>query len=157
MSDFKHYAIAIPQVGPGKNAADEDLGLALETGDAADNYKFRTPRLRNVALTGPWMHDGCFTSLEAAVRHHLDCTSSLLGYDAAQLPSLFQGTVDIDLDRNQARLDALPNDLRGAIGLTESEFDDLMAFMHALTDTESINLVAKDVPVGVPSGLPVND
>jgi len=157
LSDFEHHAIAIPQVGPGKNAENEDLGLALETGDAADNYKFRTPRLRNVALTGPWMHDGCFTSLEAAVRHHLDCTSSLLGYDAAQLPGLFQGTVDVDLDRNQARLDAMPDEVRGVIGLTETEFDNLMAFIYALTDTDSINLVAKDVPVSVPSGLPVND
>jgi len=157
LSDFEHHAIAVPQVGPGKNAPDEDLGLALETGDSADNYKFRTPRLRNVALTGPWMHDGCFTSLEATVRHHLDCTSSLLGYDATQLPTQFQGTVDVDVDRNQARIDALTDDLRGAIALTEVEFDDLMAFVHALTDPDSINLVAKDIPDSVPSGLPLND
>ena len=156
-SDFDHHAIAVPQVGPGKNAANEDLGLSLETGDPADDYKFRTPRLRNVALTGPWMHDGCFTSLEAAVRHHLDCTSSILGYDALQLPWAFQGTVDTDVDRNQARIVALDDDLQGSIALSEMEFEDLMAFMHSLTDPESINPVSKDVPDSVPSGLPVND
>jgi cytochrome c peroxidase len=157
LTDFDHHAIAVPQVGPGKVDQSEDLGLALMTGDPADNYKFRTPPLRNVALTGPWMHDGCFTSLEATVRHHLDCTNSLMGYDGSQLPVLFRPTVDIDLDRIQARLDALPEDLRGAIGLTEGQFDDLMAFLYALTDPESINLVAKDVPASVPSGLPIND
>ena len=157
MTDFKHHAIAVPQVGPGKVESSEDRGLALETGDPADNYKFRTPPLRNVALTGPWMHDGCFTSLEATVRHHLDCTSSLLGYDATQLPSEFQGTVDVDADRNQARLDAIPDEMRGPIPLTEPEFDCLMAFLYALTDNDSINLVAKDVPASVPSGLPVHD
>jgi len=157
LTDFEHYAIAVPQVGPGKAEASEDRGLALETGDAADNYKFRTPGLRNVALTGPWMHDGCFTTLDATVRHHLDCTSSLLGYDTTQLPSLFQPTVDVDPDRIQARLDALEDDLRDPMGLTETEFDELMAFMHALTDPESINTVATDIPASVPSGLPVND
>jgi len=156
LSDFEHYALATPQVGPGKNAPFEDLGLALETGDAADNYKFRTPRLRNVALTGPWMHDGCFTSLETAVRHHLDCTSSLLGYDGSELPMLFRPTVDVDPTRNADRIAALPADMAAPVGLTEQEFDDLMAFMHALTDPRSINLIA-DVPDSVPSGLPVSD
>ncbi|MHC4954401.1 MAG: cytochrome-c peroxidase [Planctomycetota bacterium] len=156
LSDFKHHAIAVPQVGPGKTEANEDRGLALQTGNAADNYKFRTPRLRNVALTGPWMHDGCFTSLEAAVRHHLDCTASLMGYDAGQLPTLFQPTVDVDGGRNQARLDALPPDLRTPMGLTEAEVQDLMDFMHALTDPDSINLI-DDIPDDVPSGLPVSD
>jgi len=156
LSDFDHHAVATPQVGPGKNAPFEDLGLALETGDAADNYKFRTPRLRNVALTGPWMHDGCFTDLETAVRHHLDCVGSLMGYDGSELPSLFQPTVDFDPTRNAARIAALPAELANPIDLTEQEVADLMAFMHALTDPNSINLIP-DIPNSVPSGLPVID
>ncbi|MHC4452205.1 MAG: cytochrome-c peroxidase [Planctomycetota bacterium] len=154
LTDLAHHALATPQVGPGKNAAGEDLGLALETGDPADNYKFRTPSLRNVALTGPWMHDGCFTSLEAAVRHHLDCVSSILAYDASQLPALFQDTVDAD--HVQDRIDSLPAELRTPMALTETEVAELMAFLHALTDPSSLNL-SGDVPDRVPSGLPVND
>jgi len=155
-SDFKHYATGTPQVGPGKNEPFEDLGLALETGDATDNYKFRTPPLRNVALTGPWMHDGAFTSLEAAVRHHLNAVDSLANYDASQLPPLFAETVDNDPDRNLARTEAIDSMLASPIGLTNAEFADLMAFLHAMTDPSSLNL-AHTMPAEVPSGLPVND
>jgi cytochrome c peroxidase len=35
-----------------------DVGRAGITHNAADNYKFKTPTLRNVSLTAPWMHDG---------------------------------------------------------------------------------------------------
>ena len=54
------------------------------------------------------------------------------------------------------RIAALPDGLESPIGLTEQEFEDLMAFMHALTDPKSINLIG-DVPDSVPSGLPVSD
>jgi cytochrome c peroxidase len=37
-----------------------DIGRSTITKNKADNYKFKTPTLRNVALTGPWMHDGRF-------------------------------------------------------------------------------------------------
>ena len=154
LTDFSHHALAVPQVGPGKNAVQEDLGLALQTGDPKDNYKFRTPPLRNVALTGPWMHDGCFTSLDAAVRHHLDCVSSILAYDANQLPMLFRDTVDAD--HVQDRIDALPPEFRVPMALSEPEIADLMAFLHALTDPSSLNL-SDDVPDRVPSGLPVGE
>jgi cytochrome c peroxidase len=154
LTDFEHHALAVPQVGPGKNAPGEDLGLALETNDPADNYKFRTPALRNVALTGPWMHDGCFTSLEAAVRHHFDCVSSIQAYDRSQLPPIFRATVDED--HKQDRIDMVPDALRTPMALTEAEIDDLIAFLHALTDPASLNL-SGDVPDRVPSGLPVAD
>ncbi|MEM8883925.1 MAG: cytochrome c peroxidase [Planctomycetota bacterium] len=156
LTDFEHHALAVPQVGPGKNAPFEDLGRALETGDAADNYKFRTPSLRNVALTGPWMHSGAYTSLEATVRHHLDCVNGLVGYDASQLPTTFRDTVDADGGRNQARLDALPDDMAAPVALTEREFAQLMDFLYALTDPRLLNL-SGDVPDQVPSGLPVAD
>ncbi len=156
LTDFQHHAIAVPQVGPGKNAPGEDLGRALETGLTADNYKFRTPQLRNVALTGPWMHDGAFTTLEAAVRHHLDPLQSLANYDAGQMPALFAATHDTDTGRNAARAAALSPVLQTPIGLTDTEFSDLMAFLHSLTDPASLNLL-DEIPDSVPSGLPVKD
>ncbi len=156
LSDYEHYAVCVPQVGPGKLEANEDRGLALETLDVADNYKFRTPALRNVALTGPWMHDGAFTTLEAAVRHHLDPLSSLTGFDVSQLPAPFNTMVDTDPVRGAARAAALSPEHPMSVGLTEAEFDDLMAFLHALTDPASINLLG-DIPDSVPSGLPVKD
>ena len=51
----------------------EDLGLFEITGDPGDEMVFMTPSLRNVAMTGPWFHDGSVESLEEAVRlmaHH---------------------------------------------------------------------------------------
>ena len=49
-----------------------DRGLIEISGAAKDDGAFRTPSLRNVALTGPYMHDGSVKSLAAAIRDHLD-------------------------------------------------------------------------------------
>lgn len=43
--------------------AREDIGRYRVTGDPADAGKFRTPSLRMVAKTGPWMHNGAFQDL----------------------------------------------------------------------------------------------
>ncbi|HLJ57991.1 MAG TPA: MbnP family protein [Chthonomonadaceae bacterium] len=55
------------------NGLDErfiDRGRALVTGREADAGKFKTPSLRNVAITGPYMHDGRFKTLEEVVEHY---------------------------------------------------------------------------------------
>ncbi len=51
-------------------AGSGDAGLAEKTGRAEDAGRFRTPSLRNVAVTGPWWHDGSAKTLEEAVRRH---------------------------------------------------------------------------------------
>ncbi len=45
-----------------------DLGRFNITGDEEDRHNFKVPALRNVALTGPWFHDGTQESLSEAVR-----------------------------------------------------------------------------------------
>jgi cytochrome c peroxidase len=45
-------------------------GKAEFTGSAEDSGKFRTPSLRNVALTAPYMHDGSMATLEEVIRTH---------------------------------------------------------------------------------------
>ncbi len=47
-----------------------DRGLGEISGLPADNGRFRTPSLRNVAVTGPWFHDGSARTLEAALARH---------------------------------------------------------------------------------------
>lgn len=47
-----------------------DLGRMLVTGEAADKGKFKTPSLRNIAVTAPFMHDGRFATLEEVVEHY---------------------------------------------------------------------------------------
>ena len=46
----------------------EDLGRFDVTGDPEDRGKFRTPTLRNVRHTGPWMHNGLFTDFTGILR-----------------------------------------------------------------------------------------
>lgn len=47
-----------------------DLGREKVTGQASDHGKFKTPSLRNVAVTAPYMHDGRFNTLEDVVAHY---------------------------------------------------------------------------------------
>ena len=80
---FKDHVIGVPQIaphvtnntfdGPGAN---EDFGREQITGNPQDRYKFRTSPLRNVAVQPTFMHNGAFTSLEDAVRYHLNVVAS---------------------------------------------------------------------------------
>ena len=54
----------------GLDAEPADTGRFAVTGIAADKGKFKTPSLRNVALTAPYMHDGRFVTLEQVVEHY---------------------------------------------------------------------------------------
>lgn len=47
-----------------------DLGLGDVTGNPNDFGKFKTPTLRNVEYTAPYMHDGRFATLEDVVEHY---------------------------------------------------------------------------------------
>jgi cytochrome c peroxidase len=54
----------------GLDLAARDTGRALATGKAGDAGKFKTPSLRDVAVTAPYMHDGRFATLEEVVAHY---------------------------------------------------------------------------------------
>ena len=166
-TDHSFRAIAMPQIGPGKGQNQpgyidglDDLGLGGETDNIEDNFKFRVPSLRNVALTGPWGHSGAYNSLEAVVRHHLDPVTSLYNYDQSQAVLPDAGILnerDFLVMNTPARVDgiAAANEL-APVDLTENEFAHLMDFLNALTDTRSID-VRHAIPMRVPSGLPVYD
>jgi cytochrome c peroxidase len=130
-----------------------DFGRERVTGDPNDRYKFRTPPLRNVAATSPWMHDGAFTNLEDIVRRHNDLVGSAMNYDVAQLEPLLQDTVRTD--ETPTILATLDPDLSD-LTLSDDETDDLVAFLHALTDPAIFDLPATDIPDSVPSGLPLD-
>ena len=163
LTDQDFHAIAMPQIGPGKverfESDTSDVGRFRVTGDPADIYKFRTPSLRNVALTAPYGHDGAYATLEAVVRHHLDPVTSLMSYDIGQaiLPVL-PGASDKDRIEltNAADMAAIAaaNELE-PVDLTDDEVAALIAFLNSLTDP-----VSRDgrlgVPESVPSGLPMD-
>lgn len=86
-TDHDFHALGIPQIGPGKGDGFEgrdDFGREQVTGYIEDRYRFRTPTLRNVVLTGPWGHDGAYDTLEAMVKHHLNPAESLEKYNTDQ-------------------------------------------------------------------------
>jgi cytochrome c peroxidase len=83
-----------------------DPGRERVTYDPADAGKFKTPTLRNVALTAPYMHDGSMNTLEEVVRFY-----------------------------NEGGKDHPNKDFRvQPIGLTPEEEADLVAFLESLTD-----------------------
>ena len=166
-TDHDFHAIAMPQIGagkgdnlPGYDDGHDDFGRERVSGDSADRFRFRTPSLRNVALTPPYGHSGAYNTLEAVVRHHLDAVNSLHEYDTEQatLPSRPDlDELDFIVMNDDFRRDAIAqaNEL-APVRLKEKDFRELMAFLHALTDPAALDLRG-DVPASVPSGLPMWD
>jgi cytochrome c peroxidase len=157
LTDQRFHSIGVPQVGPGFAPNDpEDRGRERVTGGAADRYRFRTPPLRNVEITGPYMHDGAYTTLEAAVRHYLNTGTALRSYDASQLREDVRGSYVSNpsaLDAMAATLDIM---VQAPLTLNDAEVGNLVSFLKALTDPASRDL-SSAVPGAVPSGLPVGD
>lgn len=91
------------------------------------------------------------------MRHHLDPESALLSYDDFQVEPELVGTYQND-DATMDMLLGTIDPLLAVEGdpLTEDEISDLMAFISALTDPSSLNLLHL-VPDSVASGLPVDD
>ncbi|TCK98969.1 cytochrome c peroxidase [Shimia isoporae] len=160
-TDHDFHAIAMPQIGPGKAARFErhnrDVGRGRVTGEAGDFYAFRTPSLRNVTETAPYGHAGAYASLEDAVRHHLDPEAALAAY-SIEIAVLSDGTFanDTALMEKAAEVAAVAaaNELQ-PISLTDQEVDELLAFLGALTDYDSLK-GRLGVPENVPSGLSVD-
>ncbi|MCA9796600.1 MAG: cytochrome-c peroxidase, partial [Candidatus Eremiobacteraeota bacterium] len=156
LSDLAFHNIASPQVGPGKGAeAPLDFGRGRETGQPGDRFRFRTPTLRNVALTGPWMHSGSYTSLQAVVRHYINPAQALNNYNPNQLQPQFQSQVHVQDQLNAGVLNTIDPVLATPIQLNNGDVNDLVDFLGALTDDTSTNLNGL-APASVPSGLPVD-
>jgi cytochrome c peroxidase len=164
-SDFQNHVIGVPQVapffgvgqgnivfdGPGK---DEDFGLEQVTGNPADRYKFRTSPLRNAALQPAFFHNGAFTRLDDAIRHHLNVFSSARSYNP------IGAGLDRDLTYRQgpiepvlARVDPL---LAAPIDLSPDEVDNLAAFVRngLLDERARKQNLCRLVPSTLPSGFP---
>ena len=156
LTDQAYHNIAAPQLGPGKDESGLDYGRYLETGAEADMFAFRTPPLRNVALTGPYLHNGAYAGLEDVVRHHLNAAESLQKYDGSHLPLLFRRAARDEPEVVAKVLDTLDPRLAERRDLTAQEFAQLMAFLQALTSPSAVDL-SRLVPETVPSGLPVWD
>ncbi len=163
-TDQNFHAIAMPQFGPGAQTLgaleQDDTGRQGVTQNTADYYKFRTPSLRNVALTGPYGHTGAYATLEGVIRHHLDPAQAFASWDRSQVRMPSRSDLDaIDFkvvdDPNRSQPIVLANEL-APMDLTDEEMGDLVSFLHALTDPDMLDL-RRTIPTAVPSGLPVGD
>lgn len=94
----------------------KDKGRYEVTGNKNDIGKFKVPGLRNVAITGPYMHDGSFKTLEEVIEY----------YDN---PYTFV--------KNPINMDTL---LLKPIHFTPEEKKDLIAFLKSLTDRQFVKI-----------------
>ena len=102
--------------------AQNDLGRYEVTGDPADRWRYRTPTLRNVALTAPYMHDGSLATLRDVVEF----------YDGGGVPN-----------------EGLDPRIR-SLELSDAQVGELVAFLESLTgsDVEALVGDAFAAPVG---------
>jgi len=115
--DFANQAIFLP-LEPLNNGLDagpleDDNGVGDVTHDPADDGRFKSSSLRNVAVTAPYMHDGRFATLAQVIEH----------YDSGVQPHP-------NLDPRLRGPDQQPR----RMNLTPVEKTALIAFMGALTD-----------------------
>jgi cytochrome c peroxidase len=99
-----------------------DLGLYEITENPADRWKYRTPTLRNIALTAPYMHDGSISTLAEIIEFYN------------------QGGIDNELRDPLVR----------PLNLSKEEASQLLAFLNALTGDNVDKLVsdAFTIPIG---------
>jgi cytochrome c peroxidase len=150
-TDYGWHAIAVPQWGPGAGdgpLGSEDWGIARTTKNVADRYKFRTPSLRNVTLTGPWGHNGAYASLREFVAHYRNPVASHDRWNTQQiiLPKGYVASREILGAWNSAEYRASvvrANEFPGA-PISEQELEAIIDFLGALTDPRS----------GAPAGIP---
>ncbi|MEM7473082.1 MAG: cytochrome c peroxidase [Pseudomonadota bacterium] len=163
LTDEGFHAIGLPPFGPGRtrrfDPMPRDVGRMAESDALEDAYRFRTPSLRNVELTGPYGHNGAYPTLEGIIRHHARPLESLDAWrqELARLPAVpWLQKADFiihqdsrEMARVRANIDIDPKDL------SDAEIADLVAFMGALTGKMSIHgRLGK--PEAVPSGLRVD-
>ena len=100
----------------GLDAVITDLGLGAVTGDPADNGKFKSPSLRNLAFTAPYMHDGRFATLDEVINHYSEGL------------------------QNSPTIDPLMKKVaQGGVQLSVQDKADLKAFLLSLSDNEFIS------------------
>ena len=100
----------------GLDATFSDLGLGAVTGDTNDMGKFKSPSIRNLAFTAPYMHDGRFTTLEEVITHYSEGL------------------------QQSATIDPLMKKVnQGGVRLTPNEKAALKAFLLSLSDDGFIN------------------
>lgn len=122
--NLKHARAPFPEVGfhntglydeDGRGAyPKESPGIVEHTGDPADAGRIRTPSLRNVAVTAPYMHDGSIPTLHEVLRSHYAIAGRSARHGRAANPLRSEFIVGFEI--------------------SDDEIDDVVAFLESLTD-----------------------
>jgi len=100
----------------GLDATFTDLGLGQFTGDPNDNGKFKSPSIRNLEYTAPYMHDGRFATIDDVINHYSEGL------------------------QNSSTIDPLMKKVdQGGVQLSIQDKANLKAFLLTLSDTEFVN------------------
>jgi cytochrome c peroxidase len=122
--NLKHARTPFPEIGfhntglyneDGKGAYPKaSPGIVEFTGEPRDAGRFRTPTLRNVAVTAPYMHDGSIATLHEVLRTHYARAGRAVHTGRAANP--------------------LRSEFIAGFEITEAEIADVVAFLESLTD-----------------------
>ncbi len=105
-------------------------GLFEMTGDPNDKGRFKPPSLRNIAVTAPYMHDGSIETLEEVLDHY------------ARGGRLIESGPNAGDGKDNPNKSAF---LNGFV-MSEQEKQDIIAFLHALTDEDLLTNPAYSDP-----------
>ena len=160
-TDQSFHALGLPAFGPGRtrrwDQISRDVGRMAETNLLEDAYKFRTPSLRNAALTAPYGHNGAYPTLEAMIQHHANAGPVDWTPETANLPEvpwLAVGDFAIQADTHEMARQAAVRDIQ-PMTFSDQDIADLVAFITALTGETALTR-PMGRPDTVPSGLGVD-
>lgn len=147
-SSFEYHNIGVPKnsavrLANGKDNDDPDyVDSGLKDNNSAatadtDAGKFRVPSLRNVAITGPYMHNGVFTELSTVIKFY---DSKLTNSKFPLNPETSVEWAAPEVAANISEADLLQSDTR----LTELQVEQLVCFLRTLTDKRYEHLLPDD-------------
>ncbi|HHH37160.1 MAG TPA: hypothetical protein ENK77_00920 [Epsilonproteobacteria bacterium] len=154
-TDNDLHVMAVPQMGNGTQPDGDSYGREDITHLRSDRYKWRTMTLLNIAKTGPWGHDGAFTTLKGMVQHMVDPSTP---YDKSNIKQTNMQNVDkIDEFHAKALAQLEANRASGVsphrvAALSDEQIDQIVAFLETLTDPRLNNyaymsqFIPKDTP-----------
>ncbi|ABL72797.1 methylamine utilization protein MauG [Paracoccus denitrificans] len=133
-TNFEYHNIGLPvnetaREASGLGADHVDHGLLARPGieDPAQSGRFKVPSLRNVAVTGPYMHNGVFTDLRTAILFYNKYTSRRP--EAKINPETGAPWGEPEVARNLSLAE-----LQSGLMLDDGRVDALVAFLETLTD-----------------------
>ncbi|MCH1508928.1 MAG: c-type cytochrome [Akkermansiaceae bacterium] len=130
LSDFGYDNLGAPSIG-GK-----DPGLGGVSGRKNEMGQFRSPTLRNIALTAPYLHNGSIKTLKEVMEF----------YNKRDVEPKRWGKTDFP--------ETVNHDDMGDLKLTDQEVDDLVALMHTFTDKNLLEMREGDELPKTPEGVP---